>query len=233
MTSTSTLLELGNRIADTVSEKQVDALTVPTKSFERKLRNAILRAHNVVVNRARWKWLRKSAVASSWSTDEATVTDMKTLYNIIYTYNDSSLVIPQVGYHQFDNRAIVSYTTNTSRPLYFVQSDANKFRFNPYPADAESQAEIQFNYVFNPVFPATDSGTFECPELYLDIIQLKASALLAAEHMHNANLANYFTNEYETTIRERIAQEINSNQLNNWFGSQLPARNITDSQYTW
>lgn len=231
-TSTTTLLTLANKVADVIAEKRFSSvITSPTRTASR-VRDNIDSAVRELESEHRWSWLYKRANAASWSTDVATITDLKILLQVVHG-NDTLgyRAIPVLPRKEYRIQTSSSYDVDANYPQYYVQLEDNQFAFNPYPADATRQNLLTFEYIKLTTLPTTDNGTFEIPERYMELLLYKTSALSALNIMLRPDLATAWDQRYFKLLGDRKRTETYPNQLMNWYGTNAQKTLVAPYDY--
>jgi hypothetical protein len=176
-TSTSTLLEVINRVLTNANERTVTASTDPVGlQAKESIRMALL----LLFGTRHWSFTQVRGVATSWITQQATLpTTTVQIRGVSYNVGDGILMplkyLPPMRFDQYELTA--DTTALPARPLYYTIRDYNLVDVNPYPNDAAERAKVFFYTKSYIALPATDSATFSIPEFDVNLLVLKATEL--------------------------------------------------------
>jgi hypothetical protein len=167
---------------------------------------------------AAWNSLRETVTAASWSGDRATLTE--TVYRVqgvnwyssptgspASTYDYPRYPIEFITMDEYLKFPLVPYTGATNRPQYWTLQNHYITRVNPYPNDATERGKITFDVFKVVAYPASDSTTFTCSDQFLNLVQYKASALLALKFLSDANMAQIFDGTYDNNKRKLLVSD--------------------------
>lgn len=209
-TSTSTRLEVVNRVLLNVAERQV------TTTVGNELSTAAQRAVESVRTSFQelslmydWSWNFAAKTADSFLLETATVNNMHRLHDVVYKrivgVQDYRKLLTPVSHSVFQSMPIIQMQDNQVPEYYCLWTD-NEIKFNPYP-----QASQYNNFLFliteTKVLPVADIGVFSCPERFLVPLVFRASYYMAVNHVHDAQLATQFETWYYNWITRSAGRE--------------------------
>lgn len=202
-TSTSTLLEIANRVLLNSNERTLTALT----SLLGQLVKECIRASYInLVHAGDWVWAENKINASSWSSQIATLpTTTIKVKNVVWNNGDGVLIpLKFLSREVFDQYVLDSYnsTTQQGRALFWTMADYNIVHVHPYPNDATERAKIWFHVQYMPAFPTTDAGTFPVPEDFAALLVLAATAMFLKRHQGDMALSDSFQQDYMIELQQ-------------------------------
>lgn len=175
-TSTSTLLDVVNRVLINANEKPI---TATTTLVGQQVKESVRMALMMIVNQSHWEWTQDKINASFWSTQTATLPTTTSLIRSVAWDNGDGVLIPlqYLIRQSFDQIAVDSYnaTTNPGRALYYTITDYNTVLINPYPSVLAEQNKIWFYITKTIALPASDATTFSVPEEFIPTVVLMAT----------------------------------------------------------
>lgn len=210
-TSTSTLLEVANRVFLNANERTLTALT---PLIGQQVKECIRAAYYKIMREGEWLWTQQKGAASSWSSEVATLPSNTQRIKMVSWQNDDTdyILIPLtfLTRPEFDAYVLDTYNSTTlpGRPLYWTLTDYNIARVNPYPGDATERAKVLFYYQTIPSFPSSDSTTFSLPEDFIPLLVLIATAMFIKRHSDDAGLARNFEEEYQIEMIQLRARQM-------------------------
>lgn len=204
-TSTSTLLEVVNRVLLDVGERQVTSITNPAS---RKAEAYIQDAFYDIQDFHDWAWTSEEFTAASWSTDEATFNGLKRVREVFWN-NDSDEprdripYVPISTYEIFTVEDFNSTDDPDTKPLRYTIIDEDTLKFNPYPTDVTAQTSIKvLGYrLYSP--PSTASGTFNMPERFIPMLIKRAVYMMLARHLGDLDAAQIHQREFEIQLKHQ------------------------------
>lgn len=189
-TSTSTLLQVVNRVLINANERTVvDTTTLVGQQVKEAIRMATI----LLFGSSHWIFTQSKVNASSWSSGRATLpTTTVQIRSVAWDNGDSILLpVPYLRPDEFDRYdATQSYSDNTGRPAYYTIRDYNLVDVFPYPTTVGERAKIWFYTKAFVDLPSSDSSTFSVPEYAINMVVLKATELYMkrgeSDYMMNA-----------------------------------------------
>lgn len=196
-TSTSTLLEVANRVLLNANERTLTALT---PLLGQQVKECIRAAYFRMVRDGEWLWNESKVNASSWSSEVATLPANVLKVKMVVWDNGDDVFLPlkHLPRYVFDQYPTDNYnsTTQQGRALFWTQADHNSIYVHPYPNDATERAKIWFHVQTVPTFPATDATVFPVPEDFIPVLVLSATAMFLKRHAGDIQLSQSFEQEY-------------------------------------
>lgn len=183
-TSTSTLLDVVNRVLINANERTIaNTTTLIGQQVKESIRMALL----ILVNQSHWAWTQDKVNASSWSTNQATLPTTTSAIRSVAWDNGDGILIPlqYVSRQVFDQIAADSYSDDTGRALWYTVTDTNVVLVNPYPTTVGERAKIWFYTVKTIPLPASDAGTFNMPEEFVNTLVLLSTQFFLRRDQEN------------------------------------------------
>lgn len=207
---TTTKLELINRVLVNAHER---VLTVSTQPLGNIVSDCIEEALIEVSTSSQWVDLRNSTVATSWSTNVATlstsevykVSEVKTISGTTYQMSIPSRFVPK---EEFDLQSIYSYSGTAGQVLYWTYETSQTVKCNPYPLDATAKANVKFVYQIIPVPPSSDSTAYTLSERFLKMIEMKASSMFCFRYLSDIKAYQVYQSEYERLRIRLLASDV-------------------------
>lgn len=220
-TSTSTLLEVCNRVLLNANER---TLTATTPLIGQQVKECVRQALHAI-SRNEWLWNQGKVNASSWTLSVATLPTNTQRVKAVMWDNDNGQLIPLKYMHRwdFDQYELDDYADNTVRALYYTLVDQNIVHVNPYPTTSAERNKIWFHTSLTITLPATDATTFAMPEDFTDLVVLYATSLYVKRHAEDLQLSRSFEEEYLIQLNQvRARQTITPQHAHNLYrGSKL------------
>ena len=208
----TTKLDLVNRVLDSVGERRV---TVTGQALTLIVEDCIQLALDETATSANWTDTKQETVAATWSDELATLSTDREVYRVrgvttkyVSTSYPFKIAARFVSNEEFDKLALSSFEgENSNLVRYWTQFRSGTVKVNPYPADADAQATVFFEYFIVPVVPATDAGVYGVPDRWMRMIELRASALFALKHQANEKLHTLYNREYMELKRKLLSND--------------------------
>lgn len=206
-TSTSTLLEVTNRILLNANER---TLSNTTPLIGQQVKECIRSALYQMTKLGEWTWTQDKVNASSWSSQAATLaTTTQRVKGMSWDNGDGILIpIQHISRPLFDGYELEAYTDDTGRPNYWTTIDYNVIHVNPYPNTANERAKIWFYINKYITLPSTDGSTFDMPEEFTNLLIVGATALFYKRHMDDIQVAQAFENEFVVELQQARARQM-------------------------
>lgn len=233
-TSTSTLLQVGNRAFLNCNERTLTTMYASTMLIAQQMVECIRAAYFKMMRENEWLWTQSKINASSWSTESATLPTTTQRIKMVSWQNDDTnyILIPLtfLDRPRFDEYVLDPYNSTTlpGRALYWTLTDYNVARVNPYPNDATERAKIWF-YVNNiAAFPTSDASTFSMPEDIVPLLVLLTTAMFIKRHSDDPGLARSFEEEYAIEMVQLRARQLTfpNNSFNLYRGRKHSSYDI-------
>lgn len=175
-TSTSTLLDVVNRVLVNSNERPIAATTT---LVGQQVKESVRMALMMLVNQSQWAWTQDKINATTWSTSQATLATTTSMIRSVSWDNGDGILLPlkYVSRQVFDQIAVDTYSTATGRALWYTLLDYNVALINPYPTGATEQNKIWFYVVKTIALPSSDSTTFAIPEEFVNTLVVMATQL--------------------------------------------------------
>ena len=225
-TSTSTLLDVMNRVLLDIGEIRVAGLTTPVAE---KARDYIQIAYRDVIEAYEWDFLRDKITATTWVGNTATLSNTKHVHDVTWYYNNGQgytteyplRFIDEVSFNRIYPQAFSSVASTAYRPNAYTVLDSNTVRINPYPTNSEGQSLVFFYISKTLPAPAATNNFFQIPEEYLDLVRFRAGAMLARLHAEDDATAGYLNAEYENRMRKyRLNRDRTPSNTTNLYKSR-------------
>ena len=219
MASTTTLLEAVNRVLLDVGERQVSTFTSPAAS---KAKAYLQDAFVDMQNFHDWEWTRTNFAATSWSTDEATFTNLRRIQHVMWQESNAGLrEIPYVDILNYDYFTLESFNSTdnpSTKPLRWTQLDEDTIKINPYPTDATARAQLVVTGWQYLAPPENTTDTFSCPERFVPTIIKRAVYTMTLRHLGDLQAAQLLAGEFERQLFVFRTKESNvpSQGVNMW-----------------
>lgn len=191
-TSTSTLLQVVNRVLINANERTVVDTTTPVGQ---QVKEAVRIAIILLFGSSHWLFTQVKGNASSWTNGRATLPTTTVQIRGVSWDNDDGILLPLTYLRpdEFDRYdATQNYADNTGRALYYTIRDSNSVDVFPYPTTVAERAKIWFYTKGFIDLPSSDSSTFAIPEFAVNMVVLKATELYMnrgeSDYMLNATL---------------------------------------------
>ena len=211
-TSTKTRLELINSVLTSVGERP---LTASSGTLGTLATDSVKEALIDVCTGNGWNELRDSIVGT-WSGDTATLDPL--VYRVqgvtwyssptgsaLASYDYPRYALRFITLDEYLRYPLIPYTNSEpNQPKFYTIEGVNTIRVNPYPNDATERNKITFDVYKLVSYPVSDSSNFSCSDQLLNLVQYKASALLALKFLGDAALAENFEGLYEKFRRKII-----------------------------
>lgn len=206
-TSTSTLLEVVNRVLLNANER---TLTTTTPLIGQQVKECIRSALYQMTKLGEWTWTQAKVNASSWSSQVATLPATTQRVKAMSWDNDDGILIPIqfISRSLFDGYELEAYTDNTGRPNYWTIVDYNVVHVNPYPNSAGERIKIWFYTNKYISLPSSDSGTFDMPEEFTNLLVLGATSMFYKRHMEDINVSRAFEDEFVVELQQARARQM-------------------------
>lgn len=207
--SSTNLIGAVNRVLENIGERRVISLETPVA---RKAVVALSDALQDINSMNDWEWSKEYIPAISWNLEAADLGDTLRIHDVQYgsrTAGYRSLNFIEV--RDFDFRPVL-----TGTPVYFTVETYNRVKVNPYPMDVTEQAKYRFYVTRELIMPATPTSTFPMPERHLQLLYFKAQAVLAQNHLDDANAMQMYEQQYRDLLqrmrdRERLTPSYGTN----------------------
>jgi hypothetical protein len=194
---TTTKIQLINRVLVNAHERTILASTQPLGNV---VSDCINEALIEVSTSSQWTDLRRTTVATSWSTNVATLSasEVYKVSEVKTKIGDAYYPCPFLTKEVFDAQATSSFTGNAG---YFVQywtyETSQTIKCNPYPSDTDAKATVYFVYQIIPEQPATDATAYTLSERFLKLVEMKASSVFCFKHLSDVKSYQVYQAEYE------------------------------------
>lgn len=195
------LIETANVVLRAIGERSITSLN---SSNGQRVYDAIKQACRDIETLHTWDWLGNTIIASSWSTNVATTVPTQRIITVsVGSPTTGFREIPSVPEFVIDHAPIKAYTGVSDQATCYSMVGDNKFKFAPYPNDANSRGRIRF-YVQVPInIPVLDNDVFSnVPDRYITLIEKKASHLMCVRYLDDMNAASYFQQEFEQLVQQ-------------------------------
>jgi len=204
MVTTRNKLEAFNTVLNSVGERSQSTTGGAVGST---VTDCIRAAIEIVCSQAAWSELRSIGNASSWSGQNANLSDyVSRITNVYFTENNVSRIIPFVAVEEFRQWTSQSYTGSCT-PLMWTIITPTTVSVNPYPSNAVERAKIEFETINKIPLPSGDSNFFQCSDSLLELILLKAGELLAQRYLEDVNAATLLNNNYTILFKSMIVHQ--------------------------
>lgn len=198
--STTTLLQGVNQLMLMVGERQVSDLTsYPAQKALLALSQA-LQDISVYNN---WDFCKAQTVATSWSTDTATVDNMRVLYKV--TYNSSSGARPLLA---VSRESFPHNFTQSGTPSTYCVGSYNEVKFSPYPTTTDEKAAVIFHYQKELVMPTVTTDKFPIPESMVPILIKGAAAYMHQLHLDDQGAFKTYYEAFQAALYQARASKI-------------------------
>lgn len=206
-TSTSTLLEITNRVLLNSNERP---LSNTTPLIGQQVKECIRSTLYQMTKLGEWTWTQDKVNASSWSNQVATLATTTQRIKAMAWDNDDGILIPIhfVARGLFDGYEIDSYNDTTGRPRYWTIVDYNVVHVNPYPNTNDERAKIWFYINKYITLPTADANTFNMPEEFTNLLVTGATAAFIKRHMGDPSTARAFEEEFLVELQQARARQM-------------------------
>jgi hypothetical protein len=170
MTTTSTYLQIVNRVIENLGDKPVSAFA--NSGVARKVQRSVNDAIADIIYSNSWNWAKGTIPATSWSTNVATVLGVSTFHGVSYGTNALGYFpVPFVDEETIDRYALLAGVARSC-----ALSNDSTIKFYPYPANATEQSKYRFYVSLAPVLPVVESDLVQLfPERYVPLIVYRAT----------------------------------------------------------
>lgn len=210
--STSTKLDVLNRALLAVSERPLTAAQYGNTAFalgqqvQESLRYALAR-----LGQNEWDWLVEyRSTSGTWSLNKFAIpVDVQQVLDVQVTPTNGSITysIPWVFEEEFNNHDVSdSYTGSVAYPRMFTYVPDNSIAVLPWPSDTTGQNAIRLKIQRFLSPPATVTGTFSIPELYIPLLQLAVNADFCLKYTENTSQAQLYEQQYQELLRQMRAR---------------------------
>jgi len=210
----TTKLELVNRVLDSVHETRIQSTTQPLGNI---VLNCVEQALIEVCTSADWVDTSKSSVASSYTTNVATVNTTVEDCRVasVKTWVASTKQFVLAGYvdkDEFDSKVSSSFAGSAGVVEYWTfDITSEKVKVQPYPSDAGGKALVYFDTQQVVKLPATDATAFTVPDRLLSLVELRASSLLSLKMIGDPKFYYAFDFEYKKLRDSLVHSEQGTN----------------------
>lgn len=206
MVSTKTLLDVVNDVLLTIGEVRV--ATTSKTSTSVKCLNAVKDALHDVQTAFDWSWLMADLVSAEWVDDRAVlpvpVQRIRAVYSLL---NITRYPVRFIEKRLYDQIYKYGWSGETNLGCQYTLDDDGAVYVNPYPTTTESKERVIFSSVLYISAPTIDSGHFDVPDLYLPLIEKRASVLMAERHLDDPNAIQYLDTEYMRSLTQARARQ--------------------------
>lgn len=196
--STSTMLQIVNKVLLNVGERQVTAFTSPTAL---KALYAVEEALREIENLDDWSWTRQEVTATSWVNEVATLPLFQRIHQVTYQVSATTrrelVFLDKQSFNLTDLQPFGS-TSDVGR--YYTIIDDNTLAVNPYPTTAPSRLLFKFLVTTPLVISLLPTSTLPVPERLILLVTKLASYLMAVRHLDDTNIARNFRSEFEAQL---------------------------------
>lgn len=195
----TTKLQLINRVLVSAHERVLTASTQPLGSV---VSDCIDEALLEVGTSAQWADLKRTTVASSWSTNVATLSTSE-VFKVNSVQTSVGTTFPSrypsrfVTKEEFDLQSVYSFTGTAGQIMFWTYETSQTIKCNPYPDDQASKASVFFEYHIIPTQPATDSTVYTLSERFLKMVEMKAASVFCFKHLADTNAYQVYRAEYD------------------------------------
>jgi len=219
--STSTLIEVVNRVLLDVGERQVTTITSPAA---RKAQLYIQESLSELQHFHDWEWLYATITPNTWILDTVTLSNVQRIKYASWVNSvTSGLGWTRLSYldaESFDAtvaiRAFDSTINTAERPFYWTFTEYNTLRISPYPTNASGRSRVKVYVILDMVAPSVVTGVFPIPEYMIPVLRKLATAKMYQNHLSD-------TAGYQVQMQEfsQLLQQIRTRQAKNPVGGQL------------
>jgi hypothetical protein len=196
--STSTMLQVVNKVLLNVGERQVTAFTSPTAL---KALNAVEEALREIENLDDWSWTRSEVTASSWSNEVATLPTFQRIHQVTYQVDTNSRrEVSFIDKQSFNLTSLRAFNSTQDVGSYYTIIDDNTIALNPYPTDATTRGNFKFLVSLPLVIGLLPASVLPVPERLILMVVKLASYLMAVRHLDDTNIAKNFRSEFEAVL---------------------------------
>lgn len=211
--TTSTLIEVVNRVLLDVGERQV---TTFTPVAARKALAYVKDAFVSIQNFHDWEWLRAVKTPDSWLVDEAVITDSRRIRRVTYQTSASDVSyheVPATDGVSYDHYGLQSFSSTDnvgSRPMRYTIVDEQTIKMNPYPTDTSTQNRVIVHYVAHLNPPVGTSDVFQMPERFVPTLLKFAVSMMYTRHLGDFNASQSLQQEFLSDLTGFRARENSS-----------------------
>ena len=198
--STSTLLQVVNKILLNVGERQVTSFQSPVAL---KALNSIEEALREIENLDDWSWTREVVTATSWVNEVATLPTFTRIHDIYFVSSSFKTALTFIDSVEFALSNVYPFTIdnvpNTFSRYYTINNDST-VSVQPYPNDTTTRSYVKFVISSSLSIPQLITDTLPLPERYVVLVIKLASYNMAVRHLEDTNVARNFRSEFEASL---------------------------------
>lgn len=198
--STSTLLQIVNKVLLNVGERQVNSFQSP---IALKALNSVEEALREIENLDDWSWTREVVTASSWSNEIATLPVFSRIHDVYFvspSFKSALTFIDNVEFALSTNYAFTVDTIPNTFARYYTINNDSTVSVLPYPNDTTTRGYVKFVISSSLSIPQNTTDTLPLPERYVVLVIKLASYNMAVRHLEDTNLARSFRSEFEASL---------------------------------
>lgn len=207
--STTTLLDMINKVLLDVGERRVTAITSPTaQKCKEYIQDSLIELQTM----HDWEWLYSTITPSSWNLDTVTITGVqRVLYaswvnlpsgNTSNPYTRLIYLDPESYDATVSVLGFSSVVETASRPFYWTFTEYNTFKISPYPTDAAGQARVKLYVVLAMEPPTTNTGVFPIPEYLIPLLRYLADSKMYEHHLGDMNGAQSSFQKFQMLLNQ-------------------------------
>lgn len=206
--STTTLLELVNLVLLDSGERAVTSLD--GNPAAKKATQYCKDAFEDMTSFHTWEWSYGLEAVNSFTNDTTTIDNVRRIRHILWSGDNRYFVIPYMSLPQYLTYELESFDSSTNsatRPLRWTKTDEETLRFNPYPTDEDGRDSIRVDCVKYLAPPTTATGTFPCPERFVNALRKRASYQMMKNHVGDLQAAQAMQQEFFEALQTFRSQE--------------------------
>lgn len=190
--STTTLLELANRVLLNAGEQPTRTLTETVAAKRAVL--CVKRAVTDIALLGSWTFLRH--VTSPTAFDNTAHTAEVDLNQVEDVWYDGC----PLRFREWQPQAQVK--VSTGEPMTWTTVNHQLIQLDPWPGTTEQQAKVRVvGHKYPPVMQdGTDTPSI--PEVFIDALVARATGAFFVRHLGDPGLGNQYNNEFEVTIQQ-------------------------------
>lgn len=198
--STSTLLQVVNKILLNVGERQVTSFQSP---IALKALNSVEEALREIENLDDWSWTRQVVTATSWNNEVATLPVFSRIHDVYFvssSFKSALTFIDSVEFALSNNYPFTVDTVPNTFGRYYTINNDSTVSVLPYPNDSTTRSYIKFVISSSLTIPTLTTDTLPLPERYVVLVIKLASYNMAVRHLEDPNIARNFRSEFEASL---------------------------------
>ena len=203
--STTTLIELVNRVLLDVGERIVTVLSSPAA---RKATEYCKEAFLDVQTFHDWSWQLDFFTATSWDNEKAVFDNIKRIRSMQFDNDRKRINVPYIDPPNFyESQELTSFTDNSAVPCNFTIIQEDTVALNPYPTDTAGQVRVKIYGYRNFPAPTLPDEVFDLPEYFIPLVTKRAVYMMLVRHLGELNEADALSLEFVTKLNFMKTQD--------------------------